>query len=145
MTQANINHDCKEELRGVDLKATPARMAILEVLENSNKPVDVGTMISYLKKKSIEADQVTVFRTVNLFTERGLTKQIQLNEGKSRYELASQAEHHHLVCEKCGDIEDISDCNIDALEKEIEIKKKFKVSTHALEFFGLCQNCQNKI
>jgi Fur family ferric uptake transcriptional regulator len=77
-----------------------------------------------------------------MFTEKGLTKQIQLQEGKFRYELATAAEHHHLVCTKCGDIQDISDCNIDGLEKDIEKKKKFKVTSHALEFFGLCSNCQ---
>lgn len=142
MVQANAIHDCKQELNGLSLKATPARLGILEVLERTNKPLDVNSLITYLQKKDIETDQATVFRIINLFTQRGLTKQIQLNEGKSRYELASQSEHHHLVCEKCGNIEDISDCNIEALEKEIEKKKGFLVKNHSLEFFGICPACQ---
>lgn len=141
MVQTNL-HDCKEELRNASLKATPARLGVLEVLEGSNKPLDVGTLINQLQKKHIKTDQVTVFRIMNLFTERGITKQIQLHEGKTRYELTSQGDHHHLVCEGCGDIEDISDCSIDALEKEIESKKKFKVKSHSLEFFGICSDCQ---
>ncbi len=142
MINATISHDCKEELRSASLKATPARLGVLELLEASEKPLDVATMIAYLEEKNISADHATVFRIINLFTEKGLTKQIQFNEGKFRYELNNKTDHHHLVCEKCGDIEDISDCNINALEKEIEKKKHFKVNSHSLEFYGICKNCQ---
>ncbi len=142
MIQASIQHDCKMELRDAALKATPARLAILELLEKTDKPLDVATIIEFLRKHDIQADQATVFRIVNMFTERGLTKQIQLQEGKFRYELAAKTDHHHLVCLKCGDIQDISDCNISGLEKDIEKKKGFKVLSHALEFFGACSSCQ---
>jgi len=138
-----IDHNCKNELNDVNLRATPARMAIMSFLENANKPVDVQSMVAYLGKREINTDPATVFRIVNMFTDRGLVKPIQLNEGKFRYELASKDDHHHLVCESCGEIEDISDCNINALEKDIEKRKKFKVTSHSLEFFGICSTCQN--
>ena len=112
------------------------------LLETSDKPLDIQTMINYLKDNNIETDPATVFRIINTFTEKGLTKQIQFQEGKFRYELASKAEHHHLVCTRCGQIQDISDCNIDVLESHIEKKKKFKVTSHALEFYGICEDCQ---
>jgi len=142
MISAKIKHDCKTELNDVDLRATPARLALLNLLEDSDKPVDVQSMIDYLARKDIAADPATVFRIVNMFTEKGLTKQIQLQEGKFRYELASKADHHHLVCTRCGEIQDMSDCNIDVLENNIEKKKNFKVTSHSLEFFGVCANCQ---
>lgn len=138
----NILHDCKEELRESDLKVTPARLAVLKLLESTEAPVDVASIISYLDDKGIKADPATVFRIMNVFTERGLAKQIQLQEGKARYELAANADHHHLVCSRCGDIQDISDCNIDGLERDIEKKKGFKVTSHSLEFFGICKSCQ---
>jgi Fur family transcriptional regulator, ferric uptake regulator len=135
-------HDCKDELRNASLKATPARLAVLKLFENTDKPIDVGEIIDYLKQNNIKADPVTAFRIINLFTQKGLTRQISLNEGKFRYELAGNAEHHHFICESCGAIEDISDCNIDTVEKEIEQKKGLLVKRHSLEFFGLCKNCQ---
>lgn len=142
MVQANIQHDCKIELNEVELRATPARLALMQLLEKTDKPLDVQSMIAFLEKQDIKADPATVFRIVNMFTEKGLVKQIQLHEGKFRYELADKADHHHLVCNKCGDIQDISDCNIESLEKEIEKKKHFKVTSHSLEFFGVCSTCQ---
>ncbi len=136
-------HDCKNELRKLELKATPARLAVLKLLEKADIPLDVATIIAHLKIREIDADPVTTFRIMNIFTEKGLTKKVHFQEGKFRYELSSNADHHHLVCESCGNIEDISDCNINQLEKDIESKKKFKVTSHTLEFFGICSNCQN--
>lgn len=135
-------HDCKDELNAVNLRATPARIALLNLLEKATKPIDVQSMIEFLDKKDLKTDPATVFRIVNMFTEKGLVTPIQLNEGKFRYELSSKANHHHLVCEGCGDIQDISNCNIEALEKDIKEKKSFLVKSHSLEFYGLCQNCQ---
>jgi Fur family transcriptional regulator, ferric uptake regulator len=144
MVKAKITHDCKTELNEVALRATPARMKLMHLLEKSDKPLDVQTMIDYLKEKDIQTDPATVFRIVNMFTEKGLIKPIQLNEGKFRYELSSKADHHHLVCTGCGQIQDISDCNIEVLESHIEKKKHFKVTSHVLEFYGLCADCQKK-
>jgi Fe2+ or Zn2+ uptake regulation protein len=138
----NVQHDCKTELNEVNLRATPARIALMNLFEKSEKPLDVQSMIDFLNNNDIKTDPATVFRIVNMFTEKGLVKPIQLNEGKFRYELTAKATHHHLVCEKCGNIEDISNCNIAALEKDIEKKKQFKVTSHSLEFFGICPNCQ---
>ncbi|MBP9719521.1 MAG: transcriptional repressor [Candidatus Levybacteria bacterium] len=138
----NIQHNCSDELRQIDLKATPARIAVLQLLEKSDTPLDVASIIVYLQKNDVEIDPATAFRIVNMFTEKGIITPIQFNEGKLRYELSSKAAHHHLVCEHCGNIEDISDCNIKELEKEIQKKKGFVVKHHSLEFFGLCRNCQ---
>lgn len=143
MTQAKIKHDCKEELRDADLKATPARLGILEALEKTDTPLDVASLITYLKQQKIKADNVTVFRIMNALSKKGLIMPIQLGEGKFRYEVASQPDHHHLVCESCGGIEDISDCAIEILEKDINKKKGFLVKRHALEFFGVCKQCQH--
>lgn len=141
MVTQQPQHDCRDELNALNLRATTARIALMTLLESAKKPVDVQTMIEFLKKEDIQTDPATVFRIVNMFTEKGLLKPIQLNEGKFRYELTSKEDHHHLVCENCGEIEDISDCNISALEKDIEKKKEFKVTSHSLEFFGICSDC----
>lgn len=145
MTNFNppFSHDYKDKLRKVALKATPTRVAILRLLEESNKPIDVAMIHSHLEKSDIETNPATVFRIMNSFTQKGLTRQVHFNEGKARYELASSDDHHHLICQKCGKIEDVSDCNIDMLEKEIAKKKQFLVQNHALEYFGLCKRCQH--
>ncbi len=145
MVSSKQNHDCKAELNEANLRATPARVAVMQFLESANTPIDVETIIDHLNKQKIDTDPATVFRIMNLLTVKGITKQISFNEGKFRYELMNKADHHHLICESCGNIEDISDCNIPSLEKDIHQKKKFLVKSHSLEFFGLCKNCQKQV
>lgn len=142
MKNTHSEQDCREELRGYSLRATPVRVAMLNLLENSQDPVDVGMILKFLSKKKIDADPATVFRSIQTFYEKGLLKRFHFMESAARYELASRPDHHHCICEKCGLIEDVSDCNIDILEREIERKKGFLVQRHSLEFFGLCRDCR---
>lgn len=135
-------HDCKTELRDVDLRVTPARLGVLSALENTNTPLDVTDLINYLEKQDIKVDRVTVFRIINILLDKGLVKPIQFNEGKLRYEHISKADHHHFICENCGEIEDISQCNVELIEKDLQKKKGLLINHHSLEFFGLCQRCQ---
>ncbi len=142
MAKAKIRHDCKIELNKATLRATPARIAVMKFLENANTPVDAQMIKDYLDEQNIPTDSATVFRTINIFTKKGITRQISFNEGKFRYELGSREDHHHLICKNCGKVEDFYYCAIPALEKNIQKKNKFHVSSHALEFYGLCHACQ---
>ena len=142
MTNNLSQHDCKEELNQAELRATPARIAVMQFLETTNQPVDAGMVLDYLKTQNIDTDPATVFRMMNDFLSKGLTKQIQFQEGKTRYELSNKEDHHHLICENCGKIESVSDNVIPHMEKEIQEKQKFLVKRHSLEFFGLCKDCQ---
>lgn len=143
MRTANLSHNCREQLKGVFLKATPARLAVLNILENADKPIDISTIIEYMKQNNVKTDPASIFRIMNSFTDKGITKQVQLHEDKFRYELSSKKDHHHLVCENCGGIEDISDNFIAGIETEIKSKKRFLVKSHSLEFFGVCKQCQH--
>lgn len=135
-----ITHDCSEDLKKADLKVTPARIATMQLFESHEKPLDAGHLAEHLTKEGI--DRVTVFRILKSFVDKGLIRKLEFREGKTRYELNND-DHHHFVCSDCGKVEDIGKDTImkDYIEK-IEDKYGFKVSEHALEFFGLCEECQ---
>lgn len=137
-----VKHDCKRELNRLSLRATPARVSILSLLELTNEPIDVATILAHLRKQNVATDPATVFRIMNTFTQKGITATIEFQEGKARYELASKEDHHHLICENCGKVEDVEDKVIPALQKHIQKKHDFIVKRHSLEFFGRCGNCQ---
>lgn len=132
----------KSQLQYYHLKGTKPRVAVLHVLKEENRPLDVNEILNGLEAHKIAADQATIYRILDIFSQKGLIQRFEFQEGKFRYEKAGE-DHHHLICEKCGRIEDISDCNIGELEKEVAQKKKFKVKRHALEFYGLCNKCSN--
>ena len=128
-------------LKTNDLKVTPIRTAILLILGSEKGPIGVSEIIKKVEASGVSSDTATVFRTMNSFVEKKIVRPIQLFEGKVRYEMAGLADHHHFICKNCGVIQDISDCNISSLEKEIEKEKKVEIHNHSLEFFGLCRKC----
>lgn len=143
MTNASQLHILMQVVRIMDtLKKTKGREAVLRVLEDEQTPVDVSHIQNHLVKEAVSVDPATVYRILDVFYRQGIVHRLEFREGKYRYELASKEDHHHLICESCGSIADISDCAIPFLQKDIEKKKGFLVKHHSLEFFGLCLNCQ---
>lgn len=137
-----FTHDCTDELKYLHLKVTPARLGVLRILEQADSPIAVSSIHKALLKRHGSADQATIFRIITTFLQKGLARQLQFNENKLRYEYAYKPEHHHLICERCGTIEDIALCPMFAIEKAVAKEKHFLVKRHSLELFGLCEKCQ---
>lgn len=125
-----------------DLKSTPARLAVLQYLDEQKKPLSAESIGEHLRKEHSQADRVTIYRILESFYKKGLVNRLEFHEGKYRYELSGD-DHHHLICERCGSIEDISDCVIKEMEESITSEKKFLIKNHQLEFFGVCRRCQH--
>lgn len=123
------------------LKSTPTRNAILDLFKRVHEPVDIPFILTHIQEKGIHTDRATVFRTINTFTELGITRRVELGDGRSRYELASLPHHHHAVCVKCNTIIDIPQCGMSSIERTIATQVQFTVITHNIEFYGTCAAC----
>ncbi len=128
------------QLKKTGYKLTTPRVEILKILSSTN-PLSAQEVFDTVKNKGIEIDLVTAYRTLELFKDLGMIQKIQFEDKIARYELAEGEHHHHLVCIKCGNVEDV-EINEELFVKQIEKQSNFKVQRHALEFFGFCQNCQ---
>jgi Fur family ferric uptake transcriptional regulator len=126
-------------LRLHGLKATPQRLTVLSLLAKAKKPVSIAE----LQKKASSLDNVTLYRSLETLVENSLARPVDLRHGHTDYELTTDREHHHhIVCEKCGAIEDFEWCPEPALEKKILKNTSFaKLTDHSVEFFGLCKKC----
>lgn len=136
-----MHHDYAQLLRSADLKATPKRRALLEVLARTTTPMTAAQIKS---KLGTSADSVTVYRALDALTVAGITTRVDFHEPEARYELAiGRHHHHHLVCNGCGIVEDIKDCHPKGLEQSVlKSSSRFaSINGHALEFFGTCTKC----
>ena len=128
------------DLKSSGYKLTAPRREILKVLSNS--PMSALEIEASLLEKKIKADLVTIYRTLELFCDLGLISKIQFEDKIARFELISgSSHHHHLVCIKCGVVEDV-EVNEETLTRLIEKKSGFEIKRHALEFFVFCANCR---
>lgn len=129
-----------DELKQKGYRLTKPRQEILKVLQNY--PLTVQEIYRSLEKNRIHVDLASIYRSLELFVEMGVVHAIQLGEDKKRYELVdSENHHHHLVCNSCGTIENIT-FNEKSLLNEVTAKSVFKIDHHHMEFFGQCKNCQ---
>lgn len=130
-----------ELLKTAGLRATKPRLRVLAVLEASTYPLSVADITRSITRPKV--DQVTVYRTLETFVQAGLVQHLELHQGRSFFELATREHHHHLVCRSCGRVEDVEGCDMETLESKVAQRSKhFKaVSSHALEFFGDCNEC----
>lgn len=123
----------------IGVRYTKPRRLIFEALEHLSKPASANEINDFLKNK---IDLTSVYRTLNLLVKSEMVNVILFGEGKKRYELRNKNEHHHhLVCEKCGDVEDV-EMKESVLLRSVEERSKFIIKKHNLEFFGLCPDCQ---
>ncbi|MFH0772800.1 MAG: Fur family transcriptional regulator [bacterium] len=120
-------------------RLTSQKREVLRVLHQ--KPQTVLEILNTVKSKKNTIDKATVYRILTSLVRLEVVREIHLGDRETRYELANCGHHHHLVCENCGDIEDIELCE-DALLKEARKHSSFKIKRHSLEFFGTCKKCQ---
>ena len=130
----------KKRLKSAGLKTTSARLAVLETFSGKCSPLSAEDIHKKLKKNNI--DLVTVYRTVAAFEKAGILRKVDLRKGPQFYEL-NEHHHHHIVCDKCGVVEELDECNISKFAPKIASKSgKFAmIKDHSLEFFGVCKKC----
>jgi Fur family transcriptional regulator, ferric uptake regulator len=128
-------------LRTHGLRATPGRIAILQVLEKATKPLTVAELHAKVGSKSV--DQVTLYRTLETFVSLHLARRIDLHQGRAHsYELVGE-HHHHLICTQCGMVKDFEACDIDKVVDQAlrQVQGFASVNDHAFELFGMCNRC----
>jgi Fur family ferric uptake transcriptional regulator len=98
-------------------------------------------LISHLKEKEINPNRSTIYRELQLLTEKGIiTKNTIL--GVNYFEMPKD-HHHHLVCLGCHKIKKVNIGNhLENQEKKLAKKNKFYITNHSLEFYGYCHSCQ---
>jgi Fur family ferric uptake transcriptional regulator len=130
-------------LRKSGYKATGPRLTILSILKKSSNPLSAQGIINTVGK---DIDQATVYRTLKSLRTKGIIYQIDLRHNHAHYELTDTVEHHHLICVRCGRIEDVHHCGVEEIqEKVLRISKHFsEIKQHTLEFYGVCKNCIKK-
>lgn len=130
---SRIEEKCIEK----GLKMTGQRRTIAKVLSESDDHPDV----EMLYQRSVAVDSnisiATVYRTVKLFEEAGITTRHDFGDGRARYEEASDDHHDHLIDLKTGQVIEFTNAEIERLQAEVARKLGYKLVDHRLELFAV--------
>ncbi|MDA8431016.1 MAG: transcriptional repressor [Geobacteraceae bacterium] len=125
------------------LRSTRQRDIILDVFLSTHQHVSVEELYLKVKASNPGVGQATVYRTLKLFVEAGLAREVLLHDGQTRFEHVMAGEHHdHLVCTGCNAIIEFENETIEKLQDEIATRHGFKIRSHKLEIYGLCASCK---
>ncbi len=135
-----------QDIRNAGLKVTLPRIKILEMLENravADRHLSAEEVYKFLLSEGEEIGLATVYRVLTQFEAAGLVKRHHFEAGNSVFELNRGDHHDHLVCIKCGKVQEFSDEIIENRQKEIARKMKFHLTEHALCLYGVCADCES--
>ncbi len=133
-------------LKSSGFRITTARRVIVELFSKSKVPLSAAEILADIQAANRTVNKTTVYRELEFLHEQKIIRQIDLLEGMKRYELMEEhGHHHHFVCTKCQKIKCIEmENDLAAIERRIERQHGIKVTSHTLEFFGICSKCDAK-
>jgi Fur family peroxide stress response transcriptional regulator len=125
-----------------NIKSTPQRIAIYEILINTKSHPTVEDVYNILKPKYPTISLATVYKTLEAFKNLNLVQEINMGENKARYD-ANILAHTHVQCTKCGRVFDIEPEPIGSLISSLPKDLDFKINSQQVYFFGICPQCQS--
>lgn len=133
------------DLKNAGLKVTLPRVKILEMLENStSKHQSAEDVYKALLDAGEEIGLATVYRVLTQFESAGIVKRHHFEEGHSVFELNRGAHHDHILCVKCGRVDEFVDETIEARQKAIAEDLGYEMTDHCLYMYGICSECRTK-
>lgn len=135
----------KELFAGKGLKNTKSRNLIYDILNETGLPMTAEQIFVRLKETNKSVNLSTVYRTVELFVEKGLVlKAIMAEDNKAMFEINHHEHKHYLVCLNCKEMIPVAGCPLDEYEKVLIDRMGFDVTGHKFEIYGYCKNCQKR-
>src|SRR5712692_6405730 len=130
----------KLEARGH--RVTPSRRAVIAAILQQENHFAVDDLLHRCRG----AGRATVFRTVRLLTEIGAVCRVLLEDGSLHYRVSERGRHHHhLVCTGCGKVQDLDECSVTDVVRELSQASGYEIERHWLELYGRCQACQSQV
>lgn len=126
------------------MKLTTQRQAIFDLINTTNRHWDAEEVARALVDAGHSLGIATVYRGLAALESNGFIDSIQLAD-KKRYERADKEHHDHMVCTRCGHIEEFSHDTIEELQHAAALEKGFELTGHQLVMFGICAQCSKEM
>lgn len=123
------------------VQRTRSQKRILNLLQMLNRGLSAQEIYMELRSQNQGMGLATVYRALEALKKEGALQVRMLPNGESLYSSVHQ-DKHHLTCLQCGLSIPIDECPVHQLETELNHSHQFKIYYHTLEFFGLCEVCQ---
>jgi Fe2+ or Zn2+ uptake regulation protein len=137
-----MKSDFQPLLKGLSLKSTPKRIALLEILDDEKIYLSPESIWKKMQKKFKSIGLPTVYRILDELHEGNIiSRVIHPNRQLYYYLCRNEEHHHHFICVSCSRVEDLHFCAEKDIEALVVKGMKGKVLSHILQINGLCSRC----
>jgi len=119
------------------MRMTDQRRVIARVLSQANDHPDVEEIHRRASELDNRISIATVYRTMRLFEDADVVERHDFQDGRSRYEQASDDHHDHLINVRTGEVVEFTNEEIERLQEKIAEELGFKLLSHRLELYGV--------
>jgi len=135
-----------KDIRKVGLKVTLPRLKILEMLESGDsRHMSAEDLYKALLDSGEEIGLATVYRVLTQFETAGLVNRLNFESGHSVFEINEGKHHDHMLCVKCGRVDEFIDDAIEARQTAIAARMGYEMTDHSLYIYGVCPDCQAEV
>ncbi len=114
------------------------------IIFSTKIPLSATEITEILAKKGLKSDLTTVYRLVDRYVSLDLAHLLNGQVIPCNHPENKNEEHHFLVCESCGEAEEITLNYRESISRQLKAEKNFKLRKVDLVFYGLCESCQKK-
>lgn len=129
------------QLAGAGRRRTAPRQAIVECLVEASGHVTADEVAAEVQRRFPSVNISTVYRTLDTLEDLGVVDHVHLGHGRAVYHLGD-ADHQHLVCERCESVEELPGAKLQPLIRTIERDHGFAVDARHFAIVGVCRRCR---
>jgi Fe2+ or Zn2+ uptake regulation protein len=133
-----------ERLRLGQQRYTTGRRRLVKSLMNATRPLTIPELIMAHPRLK----QSSAYRNLQILEQVGVVHRIVTSGEHARFELTEDlvGHHHHLVCVKCGRVDDFTvspqlEHQLEAALTKSARENRFEPTSHRLDLIGACQAC----
>ncbi|GAA2400819.1 hypothetical protein GCM10010191_05030 [Actinomadura vinacea] len=127
-------------LRAAGLSPTPRRRRVLEALAVQRRPVGAHELYVELTRRGHRVGVSTVYRTLSALADAGLVH-VFVRDSETRYRLCAPGRHYHLVCRRCGGVQEHPAGDDGDWLDGVTAAGGFRPDPHQIEVQGVCGRC----
>jgi Fur family transcriptional regulator, ferric uptake regulator len=135
----------KGSLKEHGIRLTRQRQILLDLMDKSGLHLDAEQLYRLAKQQDSKINRVTVYRTINMLKEVGLVDELDLmhwSGGQHYYETRLKQEHAHVICLRCGKVEEFFGEPLLKIRRQVETHFGFQVLISRTEVGGYCPHCR---
>ena len=139
------NTSAKNTLKEQGVRLTRQRQILLDILNSSSTHLDAENLYLLAREKDPKLNRVTVYRTLKMLKKGGLVDELDLMHfggDQHYYESKMKPEHAHIICMRCGRVEEFFGEPLQKIRQQVEQDFGFEILIVRTEVGGYCALCR---